>query len=268
MFPAGLDRANDCGLVAVNVSIWIGWDPREAAAFAVARHSLQSRIQPHWPVYGLVLSDLIARGLYTRPTRTRTNADGRFEMVDVLSIRPDYDGRVSTQHAIARFLVPRLAKSGWAVFMDGDMLVRGSLAQLVPTLDPKFAAYCVKHNHDPQARTKMDGQVQTRYSRKNWSSLVAFNCDHPANKSLSVEMVNTMPGRDLHRFCWLNDDEIGELGPEWNFLVGHTDAAVEPKVVHFTDGVPDMPGYENVPYADQWRLTLDDWARGLMSLPG
>ena len=87
-------------------SVWIGFDPREAAAFAVARHSIRQHSPKHIPVFGLVLSDLQARGLYTRPTKIRTNSDGRFEMVDELSIRPDYDGRVSTQHAIARFLVP------------------------------------------------------------------------------------------------------------------------------------------------------------------
>jgi hypothetical protein len=47
-----------------------------------------------------------------------------------------------------------------------------------------------------------------------------FNCDHPSNKKLTVEMINTLPGRDLHRFCWLEDDEIGELDPGWNWLVG------------------------------------------------
>lgn len=248
-------------------SVWIGFDPREAAAFAVARHSLHNRVPSHWPIYGLVLSDLQVRGLYTRPTKTRVNGDGRFEMIDELSIRPDYDGRLSTQHAIARFLVPHLAKTEWALFMDGDMLVRGNIGRLIQSLDRKFAVYCVKHRHEPQLATKMDGQEQTRYARKNWSSFLIFNCDHPANKTLTVAMVNTLPGRDLHRLCWLDDKEIGALPPEWNFLVGHSDKNITPQVIHFTDGVPDMPGYENVQFADDWRITLDDWARGSTSLP-
>lgn len=249
-------------------SVWIGFDPREAAAFAVARHSLQGKIPLDWPVYGVVLDDLRKAGLYTRPTKIRTNGDGRFEMIDELSIRADYDGRVSTQHAIARFLVPHLAKSGWALFMDGDMLVRGSIGELFDLLNPKYAVYCVKHRHEPKAGTKMDGQEQTRYSRKNWSSFAIFNCDHPANKKLTLEMVNGLPGRDLHAFCWLKDEEIGELGAEWNYLIGHSETLIDPQVVHFTDGVPDMPGYENVPFADDWRGTLNDWARGVLSLPG
>jgi len=241
-------------------SIWIGWDPREAAAFAVARSSIKRRLSQPIPISGLVLDDLMDAGLYKRPTTTKINAEGRVEMVDLLSARPDYDGRIATQHANARFLVPHLAKSGWALFMDGDMLARGNLARVFDRLDPKYAVYCVKHDHRPVDGIKMDGQVQTNYSRKNWSSLAIFNCDHAANKALTLEAVNTLPGRDLHRFCWLHDDQIGELDPKWNFLVGHTDPSIDPDLVHFTDGVPDMPGYENVPYADEWRAELRKWA--------
>lgn len=212
------------------------------------------------PIAGLVLDDLMDAGLYTRPTTTKINAEGRVEMVDLLSARPDYDGRIATQHANARFFVPHLAKTGWALFMDGDMLARGNLARVFERLDPKYAVYCVKHDHQPAVGTKMDGQVQTNYSRKNWSSMMIFNCDHSANKALTLEVANTVPGRDLHRFFWLEDSQIGELDPKWNFLVGHTDPAVDPELVHFTDGVPDMPGYENVAYAEEWRAELRRWA--------
>jgi hypothetical protein len=99
----------------------------------------------------------------------------------------------------------------------------------------------------------MDDQLQVRYARKNWSSLMLINHAHPANERLTVEMVNTLPGRDLHRFCWLQDDEIGALPPAWNYLVGHTKGVCVPKLVHFTDGYPLMPGYENATYADAWR---------------
>jgi len=107
---------------------------------------------------------------------------------------------------------------------------------------------------------KMDNQIQTRYARKNWSSVMMFNLDHPGNRRLNPHLVNSLPGRDLHRMCWLDDDEIGALGPEWNFLVGHTDPSVDPKIVHFTDGTPCMPGYENVPFADEWRGERNRWA--------
>jgi lipopolysaccharide biosynthesis glycosyltransferase len=246
----------------VDASIFIGWDPREASAFAVARSSVRRMIGRHIPVSGLVLEELQSRNFYRRPMSTRVNSEGRLEMIDNLSIRADYDGRISTQHAIARFLVPKLAGYGWALFMDGDMLVRSEMGSLFRDLDGRYAVYCVKHNHVPTSTVKMDGQEQTQYSRKNWSSFMIFNCKHKSNKKLTYEIINSLPGRDLHRFCWLEDDEIGELGPEWNFLVGHSDPNIDPKIVHFTDGVPDMPGYEDVPYAGEWRNELKRWALG------
>jgi lipopolysaccharide biosynthesis glycosyltransferase len=240
-------------------SIWIGWDPREAAAFAVARSSIQKYLTRPIPVYGLVLDDLVKRGLYMRPTEIRPSAADRPVMWDVIS-----DAPMSTQHANARFLVPHLAGHGWALFMDGDMLVRDNLARVFEGLDHSKAVYCVKHRHEPPPGIKMDGQEQTRYARKNWSSFLLFNVEHESNRRLTVPMINAVPGRDLHRLCWLADDEIGELGPEYNYLVGHSDLSIEPKVVHFTEGCPDMTGYEDVEYADEWRAERNEWARGAL----
>lgn len=244
-------------------SVWIGFDPREAAAFAVARSSVKRHLSQPMIIRGLVLADLQKRGLYTRPMEWRASAVDRPIMWDVIS-----DAPMSTQHANARFLVPHLAKSGWALFMDGDMLVRGNLARMFDGLDSKYAVYCVKHQYQPPVGIKMDGQEQTRYARKNWSSFIAFNVAHEANRALTLNLVNTVPGRDLHQLCWLDDSEIGELGPEWNYLIGHTTANVDPKVVHFTDGVPNMPGYENVSFGDEWRAKLNDWAIGAPSITG
>ncbi len=140
------------------------------------------------------------------------------------------------------------------------MLVRTNIVRLFETLDPKFAVYCVKHHHEPSRGLKMDGQEQTRYARKNWSSVCIWNCDHPANKALTVEVINTVPGRDLHRFFWLEDDLIGGLDPKWNWLAGHSSPDIDPAIVHFTDGTPSMPGYADVPFADEWRRELARWA--------
>ena len=236
-------------------SIWIGFDPREAAAFAVARHSARRRIsidgmRINVPIRGLVLDQLRQAGLYRRPTERR---DGR--LWDVISEAP-----MATEFAISRFLVPHLAGAGWAVFMDCDMLVRANMADLFKSLDHQYAVMCVKHHHEPPEGEKMDGQAQVRYARKNWSSDMAFNCDHPANAALTVDLVNTVPGRDLHRFCWLDDDLIGDLDPSWNWLAGHSDPAIDPRIVHHTEGSPCMAGYESAPYADEWRAELEDWA--------
>ena len=244
----------------MNDSIWIGFDSREPAAFAVAVASIKSRLSRDIPISGIVLSDLQAHGLYRRPTESVVNSDGHRQLIDVLSKREDYDGAMSTEFAISRFLTPHLAGSGWALFMDCDMLVRGDLAKLFAHRDPTKAIQCVKHNYTPIQTVKMDGQAQTRYSRKNWSSVMLFNCDHPTNRKLTLDMVNTLPGRDLHRFCWLADEEIGDLGLEWNWLAGESDPLPDPRIVHHTLGSPFMTGYENAPYADEWRDALARWA--------
>jgi len=246
--------------VADALSIWLGYDPREVAAFAVARATCRQHLTKPIPIYGLLLSDLIKRGLYTRPIEYKKSAADAPLMWDVVS-----DAPMSTQHANARFFVPMLAKTGWALFCDGDVMFRGNVARLFEQLSPDKAVYCVQHKHEPTNSIKMDGQVQTSYSRKNWSSVLAFQCDHPANKALTLDVLNRTPGRDLHRFCWLNDDQIGELDPAWNYLVGHTDLTLSATIAHFTDGCPDMPGYENVRYSEEWRERRDDWVRGPLS---
>lgn len=231
-------------------SIWIGFDPREAAAFAVARYSIKKHLTQPIPISGLVLEDLQNRGLYYRPTERRL---GRLH--DVIS-----QHQMATEFAISRFLVPHLAKRGWALFMDCDMLLRANIARVFEGLDGRKAVYCVKHNHVPDNVTKMDDCVQSQYARKNWSSFMIFNCGHPSNKKLTIELVNSIPGRDLHRFCWLEDDEIGELPVEWNWLVGHSDPARDPKNVHFTDGGPWFEAFRNVQFADEWETALNQWA--------
>lgn len=230
------------------ISIWLGYDSKETTAFAVARYSIR-RFNGLIPIYGLVLDHLKWGGLYYRPTDMTVRANGTRQLYDVIS-----DAPMSTEFSITRFLVPSLAKSGLALFADSDILVRANISRLFDMAQPDKAVMVVKHNHVPTSGVKMDGQKQTAYPRKNWSSVMLFNCDHPANKLLTVDMVNSKPGRDLHAFCWLEDNEIGELPPEWNYLNGITKLnGSEPAIVHFTEGLPDMPGYENVEYADDWR---------------
>lgn len=247
-------------------SVWIGYDPRETDAYAVARRSIDKRLNLPIPVKGLVLSDLQDRGLYTRPTRRvqKEMPDGsvRSVLIDELSIREDYDGAMSTEFAISRFLVPTVAGSGYALFVDADVMARANVGELfkIAERDRSKAVWCVKHNHQPAGKTKMDGQAQSSYGRKNWSSVMLFNANHPANKALTVDLVNTVPGRDLHRFCWLDDDLIGELEPAWNHLVGEAAPRPDAKIVHFTLGVPSFEGYEDCEYADEWRYELQRWA--------
>ncbi len=240
-------------------SIWLGFEPREAAALAVARHSIARHLNAKIPVFGVVLDDLRKRGLYRRATEHRVTSEGKPQLWDVISEAP-----MSTEFAISRFLVPHLAGDGLALFMDCDVLVRADLSRLFRNIEyasESKAVWCVKHNHKPSSETKMDGQVQSKYARKNWSSVMLFDCDHPANKSLTVDLVNNAPGRDLHGFCWLADCDIGELDPEWNWLAGESEPMDDPKIVHHTLGSPCMTGYEGVPFADEWRDELRVWAK-------
>jgi hypothetical protein len=229
------------------VSIWLGYDSKETTAFAVAKYSIR-KFDRHIPIRGLVMDSLRDAGLYYRPTQ-RVKHGRIYQLRDVISEAP-----MSTEFAISRFLVPHLAKSGWALFADSDVIFRTNVNVLFRLADPTKALMCVQHDYQPRNETKKGGQLQTVYSRKNWSSVMLFNCDHPANQKLTVEMVNTVPGRDLHRFCWLDDAQIGALPKEWNYLVGHTKLnGQKPALVHFTEGLPDLPGYEDQEFADEWR---------------
>ena len=242
-------------------SVWIGWEPRELDAYVVAQHSFKKHLPVPVPIKGIILDAMRERGLYTRKHKGN---------VDVIS-----DAPMATQFSISRFLTHHLAMgqhagkgldlyNRWALFVDCDVMVRKNLANLENVLDPAYAVMCVKHNHEPPEGLKMDGQAQLRYAKKNWSSVMAFNLAHKANRGLTVELVNTVPGRDLHGFCWLRSGEIGDLGVTYNYLVGHNTRreVADPHIVHFTEGVPSMPGYEHTDFADEYRACLNYWVAG------
>jgi hypothetical protein len=233
-------------------TIYIGFDPREADGFAVTRRSIQNHCNTPIPVFGLVLPMLKDMGFFSRKQYIE---DG--QLYDEISQAP-----CATEFSISRFLTPILAQSGWAMFCDSDMLFRRDVHHLFEGLDPSKPMYCVKHNHNPTAKVKMDNQIQTQYNCKNWSSVMIFNCDHPKTRRLTTELVNTVPGRDLHRFCWLDDldEDVGALDERWNWLSGHSDPNLDPYNVHFTEGLPSMPGYEDIQFADEWREELGNWA--------
>lgn len=174
------------------------------------------------------------------------------------------DGRpFSTEFSHTRFLVPELQKfKGWALFMDADMIChKHDISRLVNVRDNKYAVMVVKHHHDPnQDGSKMDGRAQQKYYRKNWSSFVLWNCSHPSNRNLTKEKVNFMPGRDLHAFSWLKDEEIGSLSYSYNYISGVSPIlATNPYFIHYTEGGPWFDECKNVPYADLWDEELRIW---------
>ena len=120
---------------------------------------------------------------------------------------------------------------------------------------------CVQHDYTPKPGIKMDGQKQTLYPRKNWSSMVLYNCGHPSNEKLSVDLVNNpnYDGAYFHRFAWLKDEEVGSLDPEWNWLVGWYNEPEDgkPKAIHYTEGGPWFKNYRNCEYGDVWKDYLN-----------
>ena len=222
------------------MKIFIGYDPREDIAYQVCKHSIISR-QPNAIVRPLVQKELRDAGWYSRP-------------VDKLA---------STEFTFTRFLVPELCDfKGWALFIDCDMILQTDIKELFSLADDKYAVMCVHHDYSPKQDTKMDGCKQTVYPRKNWSSVMLFNCAHPSNKKLNQKLINDpeITGAYLHRFSWLNDDEIGELSPEWNWLVSWYQEPNDgiPKLLHYTEGGPWFENYRECDYHREWKNELID----------
>ena len=226
------------------MKVFVGYDPREDIAYQVCKHSIEARSKDA-EVIPLKQSDLRNSGWYTRP-------------VDKLA---------STEFTFTRFLVPELSNfNGWAVFIDCDVILTTDIAELFAQADDRYAVMCVQHDYAPKEGTKMDGQKQTIYPRKTWSSVMLFNCGHPSNKKLNMDLVNEteINGAYLHRFSWLKDEEVGNISNEWNWLVGHykepTDGS--PKLLHYTEGGPWFENYRNCEYHQLWKNELTEMMHG------
>ena len=221
--------------------VFIGYDQKEDAAYQVAVHSCISRASERVEVFPLVREKLVSQGLFTRPTDNRR---GRY---DLISGAP-----CSTDFALTRFLVPFLGQQGFVLFTDCDVVFLDDVAKLFHYADPHYAVQVVKHLYLPATATKMQGEVQTAYYRKNWSSVILWNCDHPANQRLSLNDVNSRTGKELHQFYWLHREEIGNLPAEWNWLVGEQPVPALPKLAHFTLGGPWLPEWIEQEHDNLW----------------
>jgi hypothetical protein len=228
------------------MDIIVGWDARqpvgaELFAFSAMRRTSVPLPRP-WP---LMEKALRHQGLYRRPHERRGSQ----------LWCPISDAPLSTPFANSRFLVPWIAKGQWALYADGvDMMFYDDPAELFALADERYAIQVVKMAYTPTVTVKMDGQAQTSYERKGWSSLVLWNLDHPAHRQLTLADVNERPGRDLHGFFWLADDEIGALPASWNYLIdaeGQGDG--QPQLLHYTLGTPEIAaGRVSAPWKDVW----------------
>src|SRR6266567_8880508 len=158
--------------------VYLGFDEREPEAYAVARKTLLNT--SGYPAYSLNARQLRDRGILWRPE------DRRGGTYDIVSNAP-----CSTDFAISRFLVPILVQGGWWMFTDCDVVFLRDVKEIAPLLDPRYAVMVVKHDQRPAEATKMDSQIQTAYPRKNWSSVMVFNTDHPSHKRITLHDVNT-----------------------------------------------------------------------------
>jgi lipopolysaccharide biosynthesis glycosyltransferase len=225
------------------LKVYIGYDSRETEAYAVAVDSLLSHASAPVSVTALNIRQLSHNRLMRRPVCMK---DGR--MWDIVS-----GAAQSTEFAISRFLTPLLAQEGMALFVDCDIVFMRDIYDLIREVRSEAkAVHVVKHQYRPVSSEKMDGQAQVEYPRKNWSSVMLFDCDHPSTRRLNVDLINTLPGRDLHRFCWLRDEEIGELDPGWNWLVGEQDRPSYLGIAHFTLGGPWLPNWKERAHDDIW----------------
>jgi lipopolysaccharide biosynthesis glycosyltransferase len=135
--------------------------------------------------------------------------------------------------------------------MDCDMLMLDDIVRLWALRDDRYAVMCVKHDHRPREETKFLGAVQTKYEKKNWSSVMLFN--NGLCRALTPEYVNRATGLELHQFKWLKDEAlIGAIPHRWNHLVGFDPPDRDVSLVHYTLGGPYFDEYRGCEYAAQW----------------
>jgi lipopolysaccharide biosynthesis glycosyltransferase len=209
------------------IPVFIGYDPREAIAFHVCANSIiRHSSQP-------VQIIPVALNLFKDYTETHTDGSNHF--------------------IYTRFLVPYMMKwQGHAIFIDGDMILRDDIARLWELRDPSKDVQVVKHDYKTRMPVKYLGSKNEDYPRKNWSSVILWNCNSYPNRRLTPEYVMRATGAELHRFSWCTDDRIGELPPEWNWLPDEYGANPDAKLLHYTLGTPCFHEFADTPQADEW----------------
>lgn len=174
----------------------------------------------------------------------------------------------SNDFVYSRFLVPHLSGfEGWALFADGDMICQRDVAELWAMRDERFAVMVAKHDYQTKYANKYLGNRNESYPRKNWSSVMLFNCSHPDNRILTPDFVARQSGAFLHRFSWLKDNQIGDIPLEWNWLVREYEDRPDAALLHYTIGTPCFEEYRGDVCADKWFSVLANAEAGLES-PG
>ena len=209
------------------INLYVGYDEREAIAYHVFCHSVIKNTSIPVKITPLVLSQLKE---FNETHQDRSN-----------------------DFVYSRFLTPYLNEfDGWAIFADGDMICQADLKELIGMADPNKALMVVKHDYQTKASIKYLGNINENYPRKNWSSVILWNCSHPKHKILTPEFVSNQTGKFLHRFSWLDDNDIGELPIEWNWLACEYEKNTEAKLIHYTLGTPCFKDFRDTDMAEIW----------------
>jgi hypothetical protein len=232
----------------LTVKVFIGWDPEHAEAAEVCRHSLLKHATMPVQVVFLKQSELRDAGHYWR----------------------DHDDQAATEYTYTRYLVPHLMDySGLALYVDAGFVFLDDVRQLFQNFDSRATVHVVKHQYKPKNTTKLTDKAQHVYPRKNWSSLVLWNCGHKDLRGLTAEAVSTQTVSWLHRLEFVPSSTVHSLGPEWNWLVGwyHEPDDGAPKALNFTEGGPWLKNYQQCEYGWYWSQACQDWQRSQISAP-
>jgi len=212
-----------------NISIVVGFDQREAVAYHVFCQSVIDKSSQ--PVQFLPLAENTLSGY------KETHTDG------------------SNKFIYSRFLTPFLmGYSGWAIFADGDMVCQADISELWALRDESKAVQVVKHHYQTKAIKKYLGNINENYPKKNWSSMILWNCMPQANSILAPEFIQGLTGSYLHRFPWLSDELIGDLPVKWNWLAIEYPENPNAKLIHYTLGTPCFSDYANESMSDSWHI--------------
>jgi hypothetical protein len=202
---------------------------------------------------GLDPNELIGFHVFVQSVLSRTDPN-KVEIVPVCGSK----GTASNAFNKARFEIPfRCGFKGRAVWVDGsDMLCRADIQELPELLETGCDVAVVKHDYSTKYPIKFLGQSNDDYPRKNWSSVIVYDCGNTVWRKVTPEFVNKTKPSELHRFSFLKEDRIGELPKEWNWLVSEYSYNPDAKIAHFTVGLPIWKPYKDCDYADEWREEL------------
>ena len=221
-----------------NVKIYIGFDQRESVAY-------------HTFVQSLIDHASIPLDITPLAVKTLKGYEEKHE-------------DKSNDFVYSRFLTPFLNDfKGWAIFVDGDMICQTDIKELLDLRDNSKALQVVKHDYKTKANQKYLGNINQDYPRKNWSSVILWNCAHPKHKLLTPDFIANESGKYLHRFSWLEDSEIGGLPKEWNWLATEYPNNDQANIIHYTLGTPCFKDYRDTEMSDIWLKKYDRMNDGM-----